>query len=99
MKTAAFVLAAALIAGPAAAQSAASRCLSVETTPIAEIARNPQARAALERVLPKIAGFYDTVGGLTLAELMPMTQGELDDAKMKQIQAAFDRLNPASCRR
>ena len=101
MKTlAAAAIAAALIAGPALAQTpapaaapaAASGKMSVETTPIADIVKNEKAKAVLEKALPEIAQFYDQIGAMTLAQVAPMSQGALDDTKLKAIQAEFDKL-------
>lgn len=103
MKTIALAaVAAALIAGPALAQehnhaehaaaTAASGGLSVENTPIADIIKNEQAKAALEKAIPAIAQFYDQISGMTLAQVAPMSQGALDDAKLKEIQAEFDKI-------
>ena len=88
----------ALTAVPAMAQTAApaaasaSAKLSVESTPIAEIVKNEQAKAALERAIPAIAQFYDQIGTMTLAQVAPMSQGAIDDAKLKEIQAEFDKI-------
>lgn len=68
--------------------------VSVETTPIGDIVRNPAAKAALERALPQMPQFYDQTGTMTLAQLAPMSQGALDDAKLREIQAEFDKLAP-----
>ena len=88
----------ALTAVPAMAQTAApaaasaSAKLSVESTPIAEIVKNEQAKAALERAIPAIAQIYDQIGTMTLAQVAPMSQGAIDDAKLKEIQAEFDKI-------
>ena len=102
MKTlAAAAIAAALIAGPALAQqapaaapapAAAAGKVSVETTPIAEIVKNEKAKAVLEKAIPQIAQFYDQIATMTLAQVAPMSQGAIDDAKLKEIQAEFDKL-------
>ena len=102
MKTIALVAAAAaLIAGPALAQQApaadhanhaTSEGLSVEKTKIADIVKNEKAKAALEKALPEITQFYDQIGEMTLAQVAPMSQGAIDDAKLKAIQADFDKI-------
>lgn len=101
MKTlAAAAIVAALIAGPALAQTpapaapaaAASGKVSVETTPIGDIVKNEKAKAVLEKALPEIAQFYDQIATMTLAQVAPMSQGAIDDAKLKAIQAEFDKL-------
>ena len=77
---------------PAAAAPAAAGKLSVKTTPISDIIKNEKAKAALEKMIPEIAGFYDQIGPMTLADVAPMSQGALDDAKLAQLQAEFDKL-------
>jgi len=103
MKTLAFAaaLAVAAVAAPALAQDhkdhaaaaapAASK-LSVESTPIGDIIKNEKAKAALEAALPEIPQFYDQIATMTLAQVAPMSQGALDDAKLKAIQAEFDKI-------
>jgi len=108
MKTIALAaVAAALVAGPALAQehnhanhgaaaaapAAASGKLSVETTTIAEIVKNEKAKAVLEKALPAITAYYDQIGTMTLAQVAPMSQGAIDDAKLKEIQAEFDKIS------
>lgn len=99
MKTIAFAaaLAMAAISAPALAQDHADHAaapaagkLSVETTPIGDIVKNEQAKAALEKAIPQIAQFYDQIATMTLSQVAPMSQGAIDDAKLKEIQAAFD---------
>ena len=78
-------------AAPAAAPAAAASAkLSVESTPIGEIVKNEKAKAALEKQLPEITAYYDQIGSMTLAQVAPMSQGAIDDAKLKAIQADFD---------
>jgi hypothetical protein len=72
--------------------TAGASALSVQTTPIADIANNAQARAILEDALPKLAGHYDRIGSMTLAQLAPHSNGYIDDAKLKQLQDAFDKI-------
>jgi hypothetical protein len=79
-------------AAPAAPAAAAKGKLSVETSPIADIAKNPGAKAALEKVVPGIDQYYDQIGTMTLKDVAPMTQGALDDVKLKALQAEFDKL-------
>lgn len=106
MKTIAFAaaLAVAAVAAPAFAQDhadhaaaaaaapAATGKISVETTPIGDIIKNDKAKAALEAALPQIPQFYDQIATMTLSQVAPMSQGALDDAKLKELQAAFDKL-------
>jgi len=76
----------------AAMPAAAAGKISVETTPIGELIKNEQAKAALEKALPQIPQFYDQIGTMTLAQVAPMSQGALDDAKLKALQAEFDKI-------
>lgn len=70
----------------------AAGALSVQTTPISEIIKNEKAKAALEAALPQIPEYYDRISGMTLAEVAPVSQGAIDDDKLKAIQAEFDKL-------
>jgi hypothetical protein len=107
MKTLALAaaLAVAAISAPAVAQehkdhapaaaapaAAASGKMSVETTPIGDIVKNEKAKAVLEKALPQITQFYDQIATMTLSQVAPMSQGAIDDAKLKEIQAEFDKL-------
>ena len=95
-------LAVSLVAGAALAQPASAPApaapaeakgkISVETTPISDLIKNAGAKAALEMVLPEISQYYDQLGPMTLKDVAPMSQGALDDAKLKQLQAEFDKL-------
>ncbi|MBX3483078.1 hypothetical protein [Phenylobacterium sp.] len=102
MKTIAFAaaLAVAAIAAPALAQdhadhaaaAAADGKISVENTPIGDIIKNEKAKAVLEAALPEIPQFYDQISTMTLSQVAPMSQGALDDAKLKELQAKFDEI-------
>ena len=98
MKTLALAAALAVtaLAAPALAQApapaAAPAKISVETTPIGDLIKVPAAKAALEAALPQITQFYDQIGTMTLAQVAPMSQGALDDAKLKALQAEFDKI-------
>ena len=98
MKTLAFAAALAVtaLAAPALAQAPApaamSAKISVETTPIGDLIKNAEAKAALEKALPEITQFYDQIGTMTLAQVAPMSQGAIDDAKLKALQAEFDKI-------
>jgi hypothetical protein len=64
----------------------------VETTPIGEIIKNEKAKAVLEAALPEIPQYYDQISTMTLAQVAPMSQGALDDAQLKALQAEFDKI-------
>ena len=82
----------ALAQAPAAAPAAAAAGpLSVEKTPIGTIIANPAAKAALEKAVPTIDQYYDQIKEMTLAQVAPMSQGALDDAKLKALQEEFDK--------
>ena len=100
MKTIAIAaaLAVATLAGaPAFAQEAAHdhaamTAISVETTPIGDIIKNEAAKAALEKALPEITQFYDQIATMTLAQVAPMSQGAIDDVKLKALQEEFNKI-------
>jgi hypothetical protein len=77
-------------AAPAAAASAGA--ISVETTPIGDIIKNEKAKAVLEAALPEIPQYYDQISAMTLSQVAPMSQGAIDDAKLKELQAKFDEI-------
>jgi len=89
----AFAQAPAAAAAKTAAAPAAGGGLSIDKTPISEIIKNDKAKAALEAALPAITQYYDQIGSMTLAQVAPMSQGALDDAKLKSLQAEFDKIN------
>lgn len=77
---------------PAPAAAAAAGPISVEKTPIGQIIANPAAKAVLEKAVPTIDQYYDQIKEMTLAQVAPMSQGALDDAKLKAIQVEFDKI-------
>jgi len=90
-------LAVASMAAPVMAQTAtaaapAAGAFSVENTPIGDLIKNEAAKAALEKALPEITQFYDQIATMTLAQVAPMSQGALDDVKLKALQAEFDKI-------
>lgn len=86
------IAAPALAQAPAAAAAPAAGKISVETTPIGDLIKNAEAKALLEKALPEITQFYDQIGTMTLAQVAPMSQGALDDAKLKALQVEFDKI-------
>ncbi|HEV7383317.1 MAG TPA: hypothetical protein VGN89_00450 [Phenylobacterium sp.] len=74
----------------AAAAAAAAGPLSVEKTPIGTLWANPASKAVLMKELPTIEQYMDQIKDMTLAQVAPMSQGAIDDAKLKVIQAQFD---------
>ena len=66
--------------------------MSVEKTTIAALWANPTSKAVLEKDVPGIEQYMDQIKDMTLAQVAPMSQGAIDDAKLKQIQADLDKL-------
>ena len=79
----------ALAQGPAAAPAAK---LNAATTPIDTIIQNSKAKAALEKAFPALADYYDQIGSMTLTDLIEVSQGMIDEAKIKALQTEFDKL-------
>jgi hypothetical protein len=75
---------------PAAAPAAATGPLSVEKTPISTLWANPAAKAVLLKELPPLEQYLDQIKDMTLAQVAPMSQGAIDDAKLKTIQTQLD---------
>ena len=73
-----------------AAPAAASGPLSVDKTPIGTLWANPASKAVLLKELPTIEQYMDQIKDMTLAQVAPMSQGAIDDAKLKAIQAQLD---------
>jgi hypothetical protein len=78
-------------AAPAQAAAPAGK-INVETTPISDIVKNPEAKAALEKALPQISQYYDQIGTMTLKQVEPMSQGAITDDMLKSLQADFDKI-------
>src|SRR5205085_9112678 len=81
------------------APPAAASHMSVETTTIYEIVKNPQAKAALEKEFPMLNTFYGQIGDLTLRQVQKMGRKMGSDtvtspgnfeAALKEMQALFD---------
>jgi hypothetical protein len=76
---------------PAApAPAAAGAALSVDKTTIGALMANPAAKAVLLKELPPLEQYLDQIKDMTLAQVAPMSQGAIDDAKLKTIQAELD---------
>ena len=80
------------VALAAGAGAAAGGPLSVEKTTIATLWANPAAKAVLLKELPPLEQYLDQIKDMTLAQVAPMSQGAIDDAKLKAIQVEFDKL-------
>ncbi|MDB5874798.1 MAG: hypothetical protein JWQ07_4240 [Ramlibacter sp.] len=81
-------------AGPVMAPAAVAS-MSVDKTLIGDLWANQAARAVLLRTIPEIAPFVEQIKGITLRQSAPMSQGGLDDAKLKVIQDDFDKAGAA----
>jgi len=77
-------------AAPAAPM--ASGPMSVDKTTIGALWANPGSKAVLEKDVPGIEQYMDQIKDMTLAQVAPMSQGAIDDAKLKAIQADLDKL-------
>jgi hypothetical protein len=77
-----------------AAPAAAAAAPSVESTPIVELVDNPATKAVLDKHVPGVAEHpsYDMFKGMTLRQVEPMSEGVLDDDKLKAIQADLEGL-------
>jgi hypothetical protein len=89
---------AALAAAPAFAQqpaapsapAAAAGKYSVDKTPIGTIWADPKGKEILLKQLPPLEQYMDQIKDMTLSQVAPMSQGAIDDAKLKAIQADLD---------
>jgi len=76
---------------PAPAPAAGGGAMSVDKTTIGALMANPAAKAVLEKDVPGIEQYLDQIKDMTLTQVAPMSQGAIDDAKLKQIQADLDK--------
>lgn len=89
-------------AGLAAAQDAppipaAPGAPSVENTPIGDLVDNPAAHKVLEKDLPQLLAYpgLDGIKTMTLRGISVYPEANLDDAKLKAIQADLNTTAPA----
>jgi len=61
-------------------------------TPIAALEANPASKAVLVKGLHEIEQYMDQIKDMTLSQVAPMSQGAIDDAKLKAIQAELDKI-------
>jgi hypothetical protein len=80
-----------LAAVPAFAQAPAAGPMSVDKTTIGALMADEKAKAVLQKDVPGIEQYLDQIKDMTLAQVAPMSQGAIDDAKLKQIQADLDK--------
>jgi hypothetical protein len=80
-----------LAAIPAFAQAPAAGPMTVDKTTIGAIWADDKGKAILQKDVPGIEQYMDQIKDMTLAQVAPMSQGAIDDAKLKQIQADLDK--------
>jgi hypothetical protein len=78
-------------AAPAAAAATTSARFSVASSKIADLLANPAAKAAIEAVLPGFSAHpqIGMAGQFTLKSIQAMTQGQITDAHLEQIEKAL----------
>ena len=81
----------ATLAGATAALAADP--LTVEKSTIGSIWADAKGKEVLQKDVPGIEQYMDQIKDMTLAQVAPMSQGAIDDAKLKQIQADLDKAN------
>jgi hypothetical protein len=80
-----------LAAIPAFAQAPAAGPMTVDKTTIGAIWADEKGKAILQKDVPGIEQYMDQIKDMTLAQVAPMSQGAIDDAKLKQVQADLDK--------
>ncbi|MDE2356145.1 MAG: hypothetical protein KGL69_05270 [Alphaproteobacteria bacterium] len=65
---------------------------SVESTPISDLVADPAAHAVLEKDFPKLLAYpgLDDIKGMTLRAISAFPEADLDETKLKAIQADLD---------
>ncbi len=68
--------------------------LTVEATPIADLAAKPETKAILDKDLPGLTAHpaFEQFKGMTLKALQPMSGGNLTDEQLAAVQADLDAL-------
>ena len=84
-----------LAAGAASAQTAipaAPGAMSVESTTIGDLMDNAASKAVLTKDYPQLIAYpgLDQIKGMTLRAIEAYPEAQLDDAKLKTIQADLD---------
>ena len=69
--------------------------LSVDATPIADLADKPETKAVLDKDLPGLTAHpaFEQFKGMTLKALQPMSGGNLTDEQLAKVQADLDALS------
>ena len=78
----------------AAGAALAADKLTVDETPIADLAATPETKAILDKDLPGLTAHpaFDQFKGMTLKALQPMSGGVLTDEQLAAVQAGLDAL-------
>jgi hypothetical protein len=68
--------------------------LSVDATPIEQLAAKPETKAILDKDVPGLTAHpaFDQFKAMTLKALQPMSQGQLTDEQIAAVQADLDKL-------
>ncbi len=68
--------------------------LTVDATPIADLADKPETKAILDKELPGLTAHpaFEQFKGMTLKALQPMSGGNLTDEQLAAVQADLDAL-------
>jgi hypothetical protein len=68
--------------------------LTVDATPIADLAATPETKAILDKDLPGLTAHpaFDQFKGMTLKALQPMSGGVVTDEQLAAVQAGLDAL-------
>ncbi len=91
MKTKLVAGLAALATLASAASALAADPLTVDKSTIGTIWADAKGKEVLQKDVPGIEQFMDQIKDMTLSQVAPMSQGAIDDAKLKQIQADLDK--------
>ena len=67
--------------------------MSVDKSTIGALWADAKGKEVLQKDVPGIEQYMDQIKDMTLAQVAPMSQGAIDDAKLKDIQAKFDAIN------
>ena len=78
----------------AAGSALASDALSVDATPIADLAANEATKAILDKDVPGLTAHpaFEQFKAMTLKALQPLSQGALTDEQVAAVQADLDKL-------
>jgi hypothetical protein len=78
----------------AAAAPAAKASLSMETTPIADLAAKPETKAVLDKHFPGMTTHpaFEEFKAMSVKQVQPMAQGAISDDAIAAAQADLDKL-------